>query len=150
MAISVPTAYTDEELVAFMHQVLGAVATDLGFTTTPDLGSYREAVLDVLVAGGVSATSEVTNIPLVRALAKVAAWQLALTAAATLYDVADGTQSLKRSQMLAGIKEALAKAQDEAGPLLVAAGVTDYAVTVLRVNRTDDPYISIPDEERVP
>lgn len=142
----VPTTMDEQDVADFMHRELSDVATALGFTAT-SLGSYEDAVYDVALALDVEDVADETDMAKLRAFAKVAAWKRALSAAAARYDMSDGTQALKRSQLVASIKDALATAETEASQY--AAALAGYEVGVLRVTRTDDPYRQLDDEDRV-
>lgn len=134
--MTVPTAYDESTLADFMVTALGTVAADLGLVAA----AFAESVNDVLLAYGENDIADATNIALLRALGRVAAWKVALTTAATFYDVSDGTQSLKRSQMLTGIKATLSAAESDAAPLLAEAGVGGMVATVSTLVFTEDPY----------
>lgn len=140
----VPTAYTEATLATMMHTVLSDVAADLGFV---DPDSYSEPIIDVELALGVDDVADETDIAKIRAFARVAAFKHAITAASARYDSADGTQSLKRSQMAAQLREALTLAEAEAAAF--PAANTSYEVTVSRVDRPLDPYRYLEDELRV-
>src|SRR5688500_8085822 len=113
-----PTSYSETDLDLFMHQTLGDVGRDLGFT----VGAYTEQVYDVLYRYGVDDIADADNMPRLRAYARVAAWQKAQAAASALYDYSDGMQSLKRSQIASHVKDMLAAAETEAAPYLAESG----------------------------
>ena len=141
----VPTSMTEQNVADYMHAVLSDVATDLGFTAT-SLGSYEEAIYDVALALGVGDVADETDMAKLRTFARLYAWKHALAAASARYDVADGTQSLKRSQMVDGIKEALAEAQSDASGY--AEAISGFEVTVTPISRNRDPYVYASDEDR--
>lgn len=131
--MTLPTIYDDTTLAAFMLGVLGDVGSVLGMTT----GSFPEAINDVLLVYGVADLTDADDIAKVRALARVEAWKLALVNAASRYDVSDGTQSLKRSQLLAQIKTALGQAQEDASDVVDIVSATASRSSVIYA---DDPY----------
>jgi hypothetical protein len=143
-----PTGYTEQALADYMHQELSHVGEDLGLSPTE--GSYTEAVNDTLLALGIEDIAEVSGaaaIVRLRTVAKVYAWKRAIAAAAALYDMSDGTQTLKRSQILSHAKDALASAEAEAAPVLAEAGLGALVATVTRLTYTRDPYAYLTEEE---
>jgi len=146
--MAVPAAYTEQQLIDFMHESLSDTAKTLGMTSP---ASYREPLNDALLAYGETNIASITgneNLVRLRALARLAAWKAALARASSRYDISDGQQALKRSQILPGIKEAIATAErDAAAAGAVPAG---YAVVVQKVKRPHDPYTYLPDDQRVP
>lgn len=129
----IPVSYSEETLAAYMLAVLADVGSVLGF----DGDEFDEAINDTLLAYGEDDIADATDIAKLRALARVEAWKLALIAAAARYDVSDGTQSLKRSQILSQIKSALAVAVDDASAY---TGDDSNVVGRATVVYADDPY----------
>lgn len=136
--MTAPTTYTTQELAEYMHTVLGDVAAALGWSA-PD--SYTEAINETLLTYGVSDIADATDIRKLRAIARVEAWKLAVGSLAARYDfgLAD-RQEFKRSQMLAGAKEALALAQADAASLGVGGG-PQQVVGRTRLRYINDPYV---------
>lgn len=137
-----PTAYTEDALAAYMLQELGDVGDDLGIST----GGLAEPVNDVLLDYGTDDISTITgvkNIHGLRALAAVHAWRVAFKNATARYDMADGTQNLKRSQVLAGIAKQLLMAESVACTLGYGPAGSGLKITVERVNYVQDPYLPI-------
>lgn len=135
----VPTAYTEQALAEYMHAELQDVATDLEMTPVL-LGSYAEAVINTLIVYGesdISTITTLTNIAKLRAFARVQAWKVAQARAAARYDMSDGTQSLKRSQIFAMIDKALASAERAAQPF---GGGNAPVVAISGVRWSQDPY----------
>lgn len=142
-----PTAYTEDDLAAFMLNTLGPMATTLGITATPsligDFGPMTEPVNDVLLDYGtadIATITTVAGITKLRALAKVHAWRLAKEWATSRYNMSDGSLRLDRGQLLTNIEKALAEAKAEAA--VVGAKAT-LVVKTGRVRWTQDPYAPV-------
>ena len=143
----VPESYDEESLAEFMHATLGAIGTDLGFTPT-GVGSYQEAVNTTLLTYGDVAIGDITafsDIARLRAIAKVEAWRMAVIESAAYFDVSDGAQSLKLSQVHKQAKETLALVEQEAS---VHGALSTNRATIHRVSRPHDPYSHIEDSAR--
>jgi len=137
----VPTAYTEETLAIYMHEKLGNIAGVLGYSL--DGGSYNEAIIDTLIAYGVTSIDNATNIKKLRALALVEAWKMAVADLSTRHDFSADGGSYNRSQMFENASKAMESAQVEA-----LAYDTNYQVGRTRVINISDPYQVIPDEDR--
>lgn len=139
-----PVAYTEAELADYLITALGETATVLGWTSATD--QVEEAVNDALLAyfGGAGDVADATDIPKLRALVRVAAWQSVVRWTATRYHFAEGTAEFDRQQVHDQALKALAEAEREAG--LVGAGP---ALVVTPVSYVHDPYACLPDESRV-
>jgi len=132
--VPTPGAYTESGLALYMHAVLGAVASLLGYTAP---GSYTEQVNDALTALGLTDIASATDVTALRAVARREAWKKAQADAAALYDFKADGGDYSRSQVLAGIAKSLASAEQAA-----AAYVSDderYAASVTPV-AYNDPY----------
>lgn len=131
----VPTSYTEDQLKTFMVASLADVATVLGWSVAT--AQVVEAVYDALFAyfGGTGAIADATDMPKLRAAARVAAWRAAVGALAAKYDVTLDSQSFRRGSLLANAEKALEKAEREA----TALGVGSTVGVVLTVKHTD-PY----------
>jgi hypothetical protein len=137
----VPTSYTEETLIQFMHSTLAEMATVLGWTV--DGGHYDEAVVETLLVYGVSQIAEASDIRKLRACARVQVWQAVSNATAGDYDYEAEDVSYSRSQVHAQASAMLEKT------LLDAMPYTDvYSVVIDEVIFKNDPYVYIPDEER--
>lgn len=137
--MAVPLAYTEQELADFMHDELQDVASDLSMSPVA-LGSYVEAINNALLAYGVATITGITgleNIGRLRAIARVQAWKVAQARAAARYDMSDGTQSLKRSQMMTNIAKGLASAESDARAV---GGGSAPVVSISPVRYSQDPY----------
>lgn len=102
-----PTAYTDDTLAAYMHATLNATARVLGWSVAA--GSYGQPVNECLRAAGLATASAATNVALLEAHARRAAWQAVVnhTAAYTDYTAANGT--IKREQLWQHATQMLAR-----------------------------------------
>lgn len=95
--MAVPTAYTETSLAEYMRVgVLRETADVLGWDTNQPLA---EAVTDTLIAYGVATVTTATNIPRLRALARVAAWQAAADATTGDYQFSSIGGTYNRQQM---------------------------------------------------
>lgn len=145
-----PTSYTEDELASFMLAELGDVGADLGIkadeTALGTFGDMTEPVNDVLLDYGTDDISTVTSsyaIRGLRALGSVHAWRLAQKRAAARYDMADGSQNLKRSQLFGQIAKQLQIAEGTAAALGVGAPGSTLVVKVGTIRYTQDPYAPI-------
>lgn len=122
----IPTSYTEESLMYFMHDALEGVGEVLGFDPPDD---YREACNEALMVYGasdVTAVSGIFNIRKLRAVARVEAWRKVMSATTGDYDFRreDGAQ-YSRSQINAQARQNFNQALKEAREL----GVTAYQQT---------------------
>lgn len=92
--MSIPVAYTPEMLAQYMHNVLGKTATALGWTA---LDSYEEAVTSATLAYGVTDLVEATDIPKLRAVARMEAWRAVMDQTAGYTDISmpDGVRIVR-------------------------------------------------------
>jgi hypothetical protein len=127
-----PTSYNEATLAAYMVRSLGTLAETLGI----DDASMAEAVNDVTQTCGVADIATVTDLAMVRALARVAALRVAQTTAAGWYDFGADGGDYKRSQVVKQIDTLLAAAERDA-MLYDGSG---YAVAVGTVRYVGDPY----------
>lgn len=131
--MAAPTAYTEETLKAYMHTVLGAVATALEWSVAG--GQYDEPVNEVLLAYDVTDIANATNVRKLRALARREAWRAAVNSLASNYNFsADGAR-----HDLSQVYEQAQK-QLEAAEADTLAYDPDYAVTLGTMDTTYDPY----------
>ena len=110
-----PLIYTEKSLSEYMHWQLQNLASILGLSVgAADAGSYAEAVNAALLAYGVSAISQASDIAKIRALARVEVWRMACNSLAALYDFSADGGSYQRGQMLAQAKKNLETALTDA------------------------------------
>jgi hypothetical protein len=130
--VSIPAYATREELSEYMAAVVGAgISGTLGWTA-PD--SYDEAVIDTLIAygGDVKDVYEATDIPKLRAVARMEVWRAVMEQTAGFYDITapDGIRAVRNqihAQAVAAYKEARRDAQK-------------HGVNALRVERQTIRY----------
>ncbi len=139
--MALPTSYTEDELKAFMLATLEDLGSVLGLTAA----RFGEAVNETLLAYGVTAIAQATDIPKLRALAKVEAWKVAVKAASGRIDWSEAGASFKQSQYRTAAREGLELAQAEAAAY--GGGLAGYEVTVGTM-AIFDPY-AWPDEDSV-
>lgn len=135
----VPVAYTRDELALFMLQTIGPAAKVLEWDT---VASYDETVNDTLIAYGVDAIAEATNIPLLRAYARREVWRAVMDAVAIAYDIRtpDGEQ-LSRSQMYAHAQEQYDRAAATVATMTLVDDPDEaHMVRRYSVVRSPDPY----------
>lgn len=143
--MSLPAAYTEATLKAFIHTDLGAHAEYLEWTAAA--GSYDEVVNDALAAYGASDIATITgatNIQKLRTLARVYAMRRVVNQYASKFDFSADGNSVSRSQLNAMAEKALGRYESEA-----MAWLPEYAVNVQRVDHPHNPYNSIDAEDRV-
>ncbi len=109
--MSAPTTYTEASLAQYMADVLGPVGLALGLAA-PD--SYQEAVNETILQYGADTLSNAPDIRKVRALARVQAWQMVVSATAGDFDVKAADQTFSRSQVHAQALKNLEAARSDA------------------------------------
>lgn len=138
----IPTAYTEPELAQFALTQLGDLATALSWAVeTP---SVTEAVTDALLAYGVSAIVDATDVPKLRALGRVAIWRAVARATAGHHRFGADQMSFDRQQVHEHALKMVGEAEREAAAL----GVGPYGLVVTAVVRdsASDPYAVHPDQ----
>lgn len=133
--MALPSAYSEEDLKDYLLVVLGSVGDALGWDANTLL--LAEVVNDTLLAYGVDAIADASDIPKLRALARWRVWLAAVDALAGYYTVslpAEGGQ-LTRSQLTQQATVRLQAAEIEAGRY-----GSPYALTQTAVTRALDPY----------
>lgn len=137
--MSLPTAYTDAELIAFMLADLGEVATTIGWdAATPALTAAVNRTLRLL---GLTDIAEATDMTALEAVALWQAWDAVVTALTLRYDISTDGQSLSRSQMFEHALKQRTTAQ------MAALGHTaTYSLVATPVVYTNDPYRVIEEE----
>lgn len=148
MPITVPTTLSDTALAESMHLTLGSTADALGWSVLAS--SYTRPIIRTLMRYGVSQIADVgtglEDIEKLYALGDVEAWDAAADALVSRVDVRLDGQEIKWSQMLAGARASLARAEARAAKYGGAANVAIIS-TIRRIN---DPYDSaLSDTERV-
>lgn len=137
--MSVPAAYTAEQLTTYMLAALGQTATALGWIAD----DLDEAVIDTLILYGVTEIASATDIDKLRACARLALWRAVEAATAGNIDFAEDQQSFKDSQIHAQAVEQVKRARINA-----AKHGVDHSIGILRVRRRDDPYKFLTDAQR--
>jgi hypothetical protein len=137
-----PTSYSEHWLAEYLlsANVLGPTATALGWTE-PDV---LEAVWQTLLAYGVSTIAEATDIPKLRALAKIEAWRQAANATAGHYRFSTDNQTLDRQQVHEHAVKMLAESERQAA----SYGLPGSRVQISNIRRRHDPYPYLPEEWR--
>ena len=108
--MAIPASYTEETLAAFMLATLKQLGAVLGLA----LGDFEEAVNETLLAYGVANIADATDVPRLRALAKVEAWKVAQAQAGSRIDWSEAGASFKQSQYRTAVKDGLELAIAEA------------------------------------
>jgi hypothetical protein len=139
----VPTSYSESQFAAYLVTTLDTLEQVLNW----DQGDprVREAVADALLDYGVSDIADATDIRKLRALGRRAIWRAVANATAGFYAFTDvGQQQFSRQQI-----------HDHAVAMLKQAEVESlewslsYAASSSTISRITDPYIVLPDSERV-
>ncbi len=131
--MAAPVVYTEATLLTFMLDTMGSVATTLGMSDY----MLQEAVNDTLLAYRVADSADATDIPRLRALARVAAWRTALAQASTYYDFSADGATYNRAEITRHIRAMLALAEADAAAY--DGGMGGVWVNVLGMRLTD-PY----------
>lgn len=118
----IPTVYTEATLADYMHRATKEVANAVGWS----VDSYEEAIIDTLIAYGATALSDATDIPKLRALAKVAAWAALVDATAADYAFSVDGGSYNRNQLHEQAVAALQRATEAASAY--ASADTGYTI----------------------
>jgi hypothetical protein len=137
-----PASYTETTLADFQLVALGPLAAVLGWTTTVE-PAVVEAVNDALLAYGVADAAEATDIPKVRALARLTIWRAVARATAGNYRFSTDGQSFDRQQVHEHALAMIAEAEREGGA--VGAGPGMLVASVVR-DDASDPYAVHPSQ----
>lgn len=129
-----PSSYTESQLRDYMLHVTGNVGVALGLASA----DFAEAVNDALVVYGATDIATATDIPRLRAAARVAAWERALALCAGRVDFGADGANFRQSQLMDQARAALSEARADAATYGV--GWAGYAVESADVNYNDDPY----------
>lgn len=117
-----PSSYTDNTLAAYMRDaVLQSTARVLGLTM---LDSFAEAVNNAVLACGQTDITACTDIPVLRAWAAVAAWEVAQAQAAGDYAYSADGASWQRQQVFDHINTMLDRARAAAVLIAESGGGT--------------------------
>lgn len=141
-----PSQYSEAIYADYLFSVLGEVAAMLGWTagSVQIQEAVADALLDLNVASIALATTP-SQIRGLRALGRRAIWRAVVQATSGKYDFGDSDAKFSRSQIQAQALAAYKLADADCLPW-----DPNYAVGVVRVKRSNDPYAVIPDAERVP
>lgn len=139
--MAIPTSYSDYTLSQFMLNELAEV--NEYFNWTP--ASFTEQVVDTLIDYGVSTLSEATDIPKLRAIARLQVWQKAKLAAAKFIDNRMVDDDRSQSQLFDHIASNLQQAQAAASIYLTSADsssavASGNVATVGKIVYLTDPY----------
>jgi len=135
--MAVPTGYTDSTLKAYMHAMLGAVATGLGWTVAAT--DYDEVLNDTLLSYGVDAVTAISgrdNIRKVRLFARREVWRHVVDETAGDFDIKTLAGTMTRSQINAQARRNLLAAE-----VRLLAYDEEYQVGALEVVY-EDPYVA--------
>lgn len=135
--MALPAGYTEGTLAAYMHDVLGPVATALGWTVLA--GNYDEAVNEAVALMDTDDVTTITGreaIMALRTAARREVWRAVMQATAGHYDLSTDGASRHRSQMYKQAQMQFALADSELGMLGIGAA---YVATIETVDY-GDPY----------
>lgn len=141
-----PAQYSEATFADYLTSVLDEVGTVIGW----DAGSVQviEAVNDAVLDLGVATIAEATTprqMRGLRALGRRAIWRAVVQAVSGKYDFRDSDATFSRSQIHEMAMASLNLAETESMEFN-----PQYSATVMRVSRPHDPYLVLPDEQRVP
>lgn len=130
----VPTGYSEASLQVYMLAATGNLGTVLGLT----ISDFVEAVTDTLIAYGEEDIADATEIGKLRALAKVAAWQVAVAKSSGYMKFQADGGSFEAQQIHAQALAGLALAETMAATY--TGGMVGYEVTTATFHHANDPY----------
>jgi hypothetical protein len=142
--MAVLSPYSLATFKAYLHTVLGDVATRLGWTVVG--GQYDEVVTDALLilnADDIATLTSNTQLKKLRAAGKLALWQKVAGFLTGDYDFSADGGSYSRSQAHDNALAMIKQAENEASALGVLEG---YEVTSLAAKYTRDPYRDYTDD----
>lgn len=140
--MAIPSSYTEDALKAFMLTALEDLGSVLGLNSDRFNEAVNETLLAYATGGPLTEIANATNIPKLRALAKVEAWKVAIRAASGRIDWSEAGAFFKQSQYRLAAEAGLALAQLEAvqaGYLPDAAAWTGGEITLGQMS-SYDPY----------
>jgi hypothetical protein len=142
-----PAVYSESVFADYLASQIQQVAAVLGW----DAGSTQvtEAVNDALLDLGGTSIAAVSDIRGLRALGRRAIWRAVVQATSGFYAFTDVSQQQFSRQQVNAQAVAMLKIAD-ADCQQLGLGADESAVQVMRVNRPHDPYIVMPDEQRIP
>lgn len=141
--MALPASYSESTLGQYMAGVIGDFAGILGWSVVA--GSYAEPINDALVAYPVATVAAATDLPRLRALARVMVWRAVVGQMASRYEFSTDNQTFKRDQLFRQAQLALVAAEADAP----ADALPGYRVAVRPVLSPHDPYAYVPSDERV-
>lgn len=139
--MAIPTSYNDFTLSQFMLNELAEV--NEYFNWTP--ASFGEQVIDTLIDYGVSTLADATDIPKLRAIARLQVWSKAKRAAAKFIDNRLVDDDRSQSQLFDHIDANYQQAQAAASIYLTSADsssavASGNVATVGKIVYLTDPY----------
>lgn len=144
-----PAVYSEILFADYLTGQIQQVAAALGW----DAGSaqVREAVNDALLDLDKTDIASATDIRGLRALGRRAIWRAVVQATTSNYSFTDvAQQKFDRQQVNTQAQAMLKIAEADCQALGVGTDSSVFAVQIMRVSRPHDPYVVLPDEERVP
>jgi hypothetical protein len=144
--MAVPALYDEQALAEYMHRIVGPIAGALRWAVED--ASYQEIVSDALLAFGQTDLTQITGdaeIAKLRTVARWAVWRAAVEQLSAAYDYTTEGQTFNRSQMQKAAQTALDRSERE----LSSAGLGNWKPIVSRAVHIHDPYVWLPDEQRV-
>jgi hypothetical protein len=140
--VPAPTTYSEDALRQFQLTTLGPLAGVLGWTSTV-YPAVVEAANDALLAYPAATIADATNVPRLRALARVAIWRAVARETAGNYRFSTDGQAFDRQQIHEHALAMVAEAEREGGA--VGAGPAMLVASVVR-DDTSDPYAAHPSQ----
>lgn len=141
--VVIPTSYTSDELAEYMATIIG-VAAEIINITVPD--GYEEPLIDTCLWFGVDDVPLVTDIALLRLVAKIEVLKFTLLRMSSVaYDFSVDGGSFSRSKIIESLQQQLDDAEAE---LAALEGDTGWDVSTGSMGYPDDPY-AYPEPEDV-
>lgn len=131
--MSVPTAYDETQLKAYMLDVVGGLGARLELIAN----DFNEAVISTLLLYGVNEAEDAKDIAKLRAIARMEAWRRAASKATGAYDFTADGSTFRRSELAKQAQQELEQAEREA---MSYGALVGYRVTTARLRHTNDPY----------
>jgi hypothetical protein len=140
MTVTVPTSYTEATLKAFMHATIGAVADSLEWTTVGT--KYDEAMIETLLAYGVTDIANATDIKKLRALARREVWRSVLAEVSSDIDFSADGARYSQQQLFTMAQQQFQMASADATPF----DSSGSNVVSLETVNYGDPYMPLEEE----